>query len=82
MDLFAGELDTIMVQYSGIISREIASKTDDKELYKKAIKYYKQLAAVNYGGPNTYLQIKMDYLAIGDTLAGLEILERSICQIP
>ena len=44
MDLFAGEVDTVMVQYSGIISREIAGKTENKELYKKAIKYYKQLA--------------------------------------
>ncbi len=37
--IFAGEFDTIMVQYSGIISREVASKTDDKELYKKELIY-------------------------------------------
>ena len=80
--VFAGEFDTIMVQYSGIISREIASKTDDKELYKKAIKYYKELVKVNYGGPNTYLQIKMDYFAIGDTLAGLEILKEGFAKYP
>ncbi len=80
--VFAGEFDTIMVQYSGIISREIASKTDDDELYKKAINYYEQLAEVNYGGPNTYLQIKMDYFAIGDTLAGTGSIKRRIRKIP
>ena len=53
-----------MVQYSGIISREIASKTDSDELYKKSIGYYKELAAADFGGPNTYLQIKMDYMNI------------------
>jgi tetratricopeptide (TPR) repeat protein len=82
LDLFAGEFDTIMVQYSGIISREIAGKTDNKELYENAIKYYKQLADVNYGGHNTYLQIKMDYLAIGDTTAGLEALKEAYVKYP
>jgi tetratricopeptide (TPR) repeat protein len=82
-ELFAGEFDTLMVQYSGIISREIAGKTDNsKELYLKAIGYYKELAAANYGGPNTYLQIKMDYFAIGDTLAALESLKEAYSKYP
>ncbi len=80
--VFAGEFDTIMVQYSGIISREIASKTGEKELYEKAIGYYQELTKVNYGGPNTYLQIKMDYFAIGDTLAGLEALKEAFTKYP
>lgn len=82
MDLFAGEMDTTMVQYSGIISREIAGKTNDNELYKKAIGYYKQLADVDFGGPNTYLQIKMDYYSLGDTLAALEILKEAYTKYP
>jgi tetratricopeptide (TPR) repeat protein len=82
LDLFAGEFDTVMVQYSGIISREIASKTDNQELYKKTIKYYKQLAAAGFGGPNTYLQMKMDYLQIGDTLGALEILKEAYNMYP
>ena len=82
LDLFAGEMDTIMVEYSGIISREIAQKTNNKELYKKAIGYYKQLADVNYGGPNTYLQIKMDCMAVEDTLAALEILKEAYEKYP
>jgi tetratricopeptide (TPR) repeat protein len=71
-----------MIQYSGIISREIAGKTDDKELYKKAIDYYKQLTEVDFGGPNTYLQIKMDYLAIEDTIGGLEIMKEAYEKYP
>jgi tetratricopeptide (TPR) repeat protein len=82
IDLFAGEVDTVMIQYSGIIAREIASKTDSEELYKKAIDYYKQLAEADFGGPNTYLQIKMDYLNIGDTVSGLEILMEAYAKYP
>jgi tetratricopeptide (TPR) repeat protein len=82
LDLFAGEVDTTMIQYSGIISREIAGKTDDQELFKKSIGYYKQLADVDFGGPNTYLQIKMDYMEIGDTLSALEILKEAYEKYP
>jgi len=82
LSLFAGELDTVMVQYSGIISREIAGKTDDKELYLKSIGYYKQLAAAGFGGPNTYLQIKMDYMSLGDTISALEILKEAYNTYP
>ena len=82
LDLFAGEVDTVMIQYSGIISREIAGKTDNKDLYLKSIGYYKQLAAVGYGGPNTYLQIKMDYMSLEDTLSALEILKEAYVKYP
>jgi len=82
MELFAGEFDTIMVQYSGIISREIAGETDNEELYKKAIEYYHQLADADFGGHNTYLQLKMDYLAIGDTLGGIEVLKEAYAKYP
>ena len=82
LDLFAGEVDTTMIQYSGIISREIAGKTNDNELFMKSIEYYRQLAAVDFGGPNTYLQIKMDYLSIGDTLSALEIVKEAYEKYP
>lgn len=82
LDLFAGEMDTVMVQYSGIISREIAGKTDNNELFKKAIGYYKQLAEANYGGSNTYLQIKLDYITLGDTVMALETLKEAYAKYP
>jgi tetratricopeptide (TPR) repeat protein len=82
LELFAGEMDTVMIQYSGIISREIAGKTDDKDLYLKAIDYYKKLADVDFGGYNTYLQIKMDYMAIRDTAAALDILKEGYEKYP
>jgi len=82
LDLFAGEFDTVMIQYSGIISREIASKTDNKDLYLKAIDYYIQLTEVDFGGPNTYLQIKMDYLEVGDTLKALEVIKGAYEKYP
>ena len=82
LDLFAGEVDTVMIQYSGIISREIAGKTDNKELYMKSIGYYEQLADADFGGPNTYLQIKMDYIHIGDTIRALEVLKEAYAKYP
>lgn len=82
LSLFAGEMDTVMIQYSGIISREIAGKTDDKELYLKSIGYYKQLASAGFGGPNTFLQIKMDYMSLGDTISALEILKEAYAKYP
>ena len=81
-ELFAGEFDTVMVQFSGIISREIAAKTDDKELYKKAIAYYEELAEVGFGGPNTWLQIKMDYISITDTLGALQVMQDAYAKYP
>ncbi len=81
-ELFDGEFDTIMVQYSGIISREIAGKTENSELYEKSIDYYKQLAEAGFGGPNTYLQIKLDYMALGDTLRALEVLKDAHAKYP
>lgn len=82
LDLFEGEVDTMMIQYSGIISREIAGKTDNSELYMKAIGYYKQLADVDFGGPNTYLQMKMDYLHLGDTASAINILKEGYEKYP
>lgn len=82
MDLFAGEVDTTMIQYSGIIAREIAGKTGDNELYKKAIAYYQQLADVGFGGPNTYLQMKLDYEAMGDTIGALGCLKEAFQKYP
>jgi tetratricopeptide (TPR) repeat protein len=71
-----------MIQYSGIISREIASKTDDKDLYLNALGYYKQLADVDFGGPNTYLQMKMDYMHLGDTASAIAILKEAYQKYP
>ncbi len=82
LDLFTGEFDTTMVQYAGIISREIAGKTDNDELYLKSIAYYKQLGAAGFGGPNTFLQIKMDYMSLGDTLSALEVLKEAYAKYP
>lgn len=82
LDLFAGEFDTIMVQYSGIIAREIAQKTGDKDLYKQAIDFYQQLANADFGGSNTYLQLKQDWIAIGDTLKAIDVLKQGYEKYP
>ena len=81
-EMFTGEMDTVMVQYSGIIAREIAGKTENNELYLKAIQYYKQLADADFGGANTYLQIKMDYMSVADTVSAMETLQEAIDDLP
>jgi len=82
VSVYNGEIDTLMVQYSGIICREIAQKTNDNELFKKALGYYQQLADINFGGPNTYLQMKVDYFSIGDTAKALDVLKEAYEKYP
>ncbi len=75
MDMFEGVKDTIMIQYVGIIAREMGD-------YKTAIKYYKQLADLGFGGPNTYLNIKNDYLSMGDTTQAIQTMEKAFAEYP
>jgi tetratricopeptide (TPR) repeat protein len=69
-----GVVDTIMLQYAGIIAREL-NQTE------KAIEHYKELAAVDHQ-PNTYLQIKEDYLRLKDTLSAITIMEKAFEAYP
>lgn len=75
MDMFEGEIDTIMVQYSGIIAREI-------EDYEKAAEYYTKLTEINFGGPSTFLNVKNDYLAMEDSARAIEIMEKAFDKYP
>ena len=70
MDMFEGVVDTLMVQYSGIIARDLGN-------YKKAAEYYTKLANLNYGGPSVYLNVKNDYLQLGDSTMAIEIMEQA-----
>lgn len=70
LDMFEGVVDTLMIQYSGIIARE-----DGK--YKKAAEYYQKLADMNYGGPSVYLNIKNDYLQLGDSAMAISAMEEA-----
>ena len=72
---FEGVVDTIMVQYSGIISRELGN-------YQKAADYYMQLADMDFGGPNIYLNIKNDYLAMKDSAKAMEVMEKGFEEYP
>ncbi len=75
LDMFEGEIDTIMVQYAGIIAREVGD-------YETAIKYYKELTDIDYGGPNTWLNIKVDYMSMNDTLSALKTMEEAFEKYP
>ncbi len=75
MDMFEGTIDTLMVQYSGIIAREIGD-------YETAIESYKKLVDMNYGGPSTYLTIKNDYLEMGDSAQAINIMKEAFDKYP
>ncbi|MCF8380315.1 MAG: hypothetical protein K9H49_12095 [Bacteroidales bacterium] len=75
LDFFKGEQDTIMIQYAGIIAREL------KE-YKKAADYYTELCNLDFGGPNMYLNVKNDYLALEDSAMAVEVMENAFGKYP
>ena len=72
--IFEGVKDTMMIQYSGIVARELGD-------YKKAIEYYKQLKELKKD-PGIYISIKEDYLQLKDTANALSILEEGFMIFP
>jgi tetratricopeptide (TPR) repeat protein len=69
-----GVIDTILIQYSGIIAREMGQ-------LERAIGHYKELAAVDHQ-PNTYLLIKEDYLKLKDTTSAVSAMEEAFIKYP
>ncbi len=87
--IFEGVVDTLMVNYCGIVAREIGQRymqegkeQKAEEMYRKAIDYYDQLADMGYGGSSIYVQMTRDYYAMGDTLGAIENLKEGIDQYP
>jgi len=75
LDLFNGEKDTLMIQYAGIIARELKQ-------YEKAANYYIELTEMDFGGPNMFLNIKNDYLLMGDSAMAIEVMEKGFNKYP
>lgn len=80
--IFEGVIDTMMINFSGIVAREIGRINNDEAMYRKALDYYRQLTELEYGGINTYIQMTRDYYMIGDTLGSIENLKRGLVQYP
>jgi tetratricopeptide (TPR) repeat protein len=74
LSLFEGVKDTLMIQYSGIVARELGD-------YNKSIDYYKQLKQLRKD-PSIYISIKEDYLQLKDTTNALSILEEGFSVFP
>ncbi len=72
--LLKNVIDTVLIQYSGIIAREIHQ-------IDRAIMHYKVLASVD-NQPNTYLLLKEDYLKQKDTLNALSTMEEAFSKYP
>lgn len=80
--IYEGVVDTLMINFSGIVSREIGRINKDNEAYKKCISYYEKLTEMGHGGTNTYIQMTRDYYAMGDTLGAIENLKKGLKQYP
>ena len=80
--IFEGVIDTLMINFSGIVAREVGRINEDEEMYRTAIDYYKQLTDLDFGGINTYIQMTRDYYSIGDTLGAIENLKRGLEKYP
>ena len=87
--IYEGVVDTTMINYSGITARDMGASLlqqdkpeEAKKMYLKAINYYKQLAAVGFGGSTVYRQMTGDYYMIGDTLGAIQNLKDGLEQYP
>jgi len=74
LPILKGEIDTMMIQYAGIIARELKQT-------EKAIKLYKELAEID-NQPNTFLLIKEDYLSMKDTINAIITVEKAFKKYP
>ena len=89
LPIYEGEIDTLMINYCGIVAREIGARqmkmgNEEKaeEMYRKTIDYYEKLAELEYGGSSNYIQMTRDYYAIGDTLGAIANLKEGLNQYP
>ena len=87
--IFDGVIDTLMINYCGIVAREIGFRYAEEgkeqkaeEMYRKAIDYYDQLSDLGFGGASNYIQMTRDYYAIGDTLGAIDNLKKGLEQYP
>ncbi|HKK63227.1 MAG TPA: hypothetical protein VJ951_11730 [Bacteroidales bacterium] len=89
LPVFDGVIDTLMINYSGIVAREIGRRAMEagneekgKKMYKKTIDLYKKLTELGSGGASTYIQMTRDYYAAGDTLGAIDNLKDGIERYP
>ncbi|MDF1572375.1 MAG: hypothetical protein P1P82_12250 [Bacteroidales bacterium] len=87
--VYEGIIDTLMINYCGIVAREIGARQmrqgneeEAERMYRKTIDYYDRLAELGDGGSSNYIQMTRDYYAIGDTIGAIENLKEGLVQYP
>lgn len=85
LPVYEGVIDTLMINYCGIVAREIGARqmqqgneAEAEKMYRKTIEYYDRLGELGYGGSSNYIQMTRDYYAIGDTLGAIENLKEGL----
>lgn len=75
MDIFEGAIDTTIIYNAAITAQRIQD-------YDKAIKYYKEVIAYNYGEGETITLLASCYKEKGDTLAYVNTLKQGFERYP
>ena len=81
-EVYDNLIDTMMINFSGIVARELGRVNEDDEMYRHAISYYKKLTELSYGGTDMFIQMTRDYYIIGDTLGAINNLKRGLKLYP
>lgn len=72
---FNKTIDTAIMYYAGIAAHNIKNR-------EKAVKFFKKTAKLGYEGANSYIMLKNNYLAMGDTTAAMNALKEGFEQYP
>ena len=80
--IFNDVVDTLMINFSAIVAKDIAQEENSEEMYRESIKYYQQLTDLGYGGSTVYLQMDPLFKIVGDTVGAIESLQKGLKQYP
>jgi tetratricopeptide (TPR) repeat protein len=69
------KIDTSLMFNVGLIATKL-------DLFQEGIKYFDMALKYNYPEPRTYVYLKEDYLALGDTAKGIEVLKEGFNKYP
>ena len=74
-DNVSGETDTLIYYNAGLVAALAG-------LHQESIKYYELARKYNYPKADLYANLKKEYFAIGDTAAGVKILDEGFKKFP
>lgn len=68
-EVYDNFIDTVIIYNAGLAARNAGD-------HYKAVEYFKRAIEIGYGGSDTYYLLKNEYMAIGDSVAALQTLDK------